>query len=171
MNTSPRILVSSCLIGKKCSYDGLDRFSEKVSGLCARYGCVDVCPEVAGGLPIPREAHEIVGGDGEDVLAGRCRVMGISGEDVSSQFIKGAERALEKAVQSGALIAILKARSPSCGRGKIYAGSFDRKLKEGNGVAAALLGQNGIPVFSEEETEAAEEKLLAIIKKNNGRRR
>ena len=155
MDMSPKILVSSCLIGKNCAYDGKNRYSGAVLALCKKYGYVDICPEVAGGLPIPREAHEINGGSGEDVLDGKCTVIAPSGEDISAYFVRGAEITLEKAVADSVTLAIMKARSPSCGSGKIYAGSFDRELKEGNGVAAALLIRNGIPVLTEEEIPEA----------------
>lgn len=156
-----KILVSSCLIGKKCAYDTRDRLSEKVLVLCEKYGYVDVCPEVSGGLPTPRQKHEIDCGSGEDVIDGKCRVTGIDGEDVSAQFIHGARIALEKAISNDITVAILKARSPSCGVGRVHSGSFDRTLKEGNGVTAALLIRNGIKVFTEEETGPAE-ALLAV---------
>lgn len=155
MDISPKIIVSSCLIGKKCAYDGKSRYSVAVHSLCEKYGYIDICPEVAGGLSIPREAHEIAGGSGEDVLDRKCKVVAPSGEDVSTYFLRGSAITLEKAITKGVTMAVMKARSPSCGSGRIYSGSFDGKLKAGNGVAAALLVRNGIPVFTEEETTKA----------------
>lgn len=110
-----------------------------------------VCPEVDGGLGTPRPPAEIRGGDGRDVLEGRARVVTQAGEDVTEEYLRGARRALERARAAGATTAILKARSPSCGRGGIYDGSFSRSLTAGDGVTAALLQRNGITVLSDEE--------------------
>jgi len=108
-----------------------------------------VCPEVDGGLGTPRPPAEIVGGDGADVLAGRARVVTVQGEDVTEAYIRGAERALRVAEQRGATRAILKARSPSCGSGNIYDGTFSKTLLAGDGVTAALLKMNGIDVATD----------------------
>jgi uncharacterized protein YbbK (DUF523 family) len=110
-----------------------------------------VCPEVDGGLGTPRPPAEIVGGDGADVLRGRARVITDEGVDVTDAYVKGAERALAAARKAGATSAILKARSPSCGVGRIYDGSFSRTLEAGDGVTAALLQANGIDVVSDED--------------------
>lgn len=110
-----------------------------------------VCPEEDGGLGTPRPAAEIVGGDGHDVLAGRARVVTRAGRDVTDAYVRGAELALEAARRAGAKTAILKARSPSCGRGCIYDGSFSRTVATGDGITAALLMQAGIEVVTEEE--------------------
>jgi uncharacterized protein YbbK (DUF523 family) len=113
-----------------------------------------VCPEVDGGLGTPRPAAEIEGGDGADVIAGRARVVTADGDDVTDAYLKGAERALAVARETGATTAILKARSPSCGEGSIYDGTFSRTLEEGDGVTAALLKAEGIDVLSDEEAGA-----------------
>lgn len=110
-----------------------------------------VCPEEDGGLATPRPAAEIRGGDGSDVLDGRARVVTEGGVDVTEAYLEGARIALERAREAGARTAILKSRSPSCGRGCIYDGSFSRTLKEGEGVTAALLEREGIQVLTEEE--------------------
>jgi uncharacterized protein YbbK (DUF523 family) len=110
-----------------------------------------VCPEVDGGLGTPRPPAEIVGGDGADVLAGRARVVTSGGADVTGAYVAGARRALAVAQESGARAAILKSRSPSCGKGGIYDGSFSRSLRAGDGVTAALLRANGIEVVTDEE--------------------
>jgi uncharacterized protein YbbK (DUF523 family) len=102
-------------------------------------------------LPTPRPAAEIVGGDGSDVLAGRARVLTRDGTDVTDAYVRGARIALEAAQKAGAATAILKARSPSCGRDLIYDGTHSRTLTAGNGVTAALLLAHGITVFTEEE--------------------
>lgn len=108
-----------------------------------------VCPEVDGGLGTPRPPAEVVGGDGADVLAGRARVVTGDGRDVTAEYLDGARKALDAARRTGASKAILKARSPSCGSGEIYDGSFSRTLAAGDGVTAALLRANGIQVVDE----------------------
>ena len=105
-----------------------------------------VCPECLAHLPIPRCPSEIVGGDGRDVLAGTARVMSRDGRDITNAFLHGARAVLEAAQRCGARRAYLKSKSPSCGVRAIYDGTFTHTLKEGKGVAAALLEQNGIEV-------------------------
>lgn len=139
------IIVSSCLVGKKCAYDGRDRLSREVVGLCGRYGFVDVCPEMAGGLPCPRERHERQG----------FRVVSESGADRTLEFIAGADKALKEADRCSARIAILKAKSPSCGKGMVYDGTFSERLVPGNGVTAEIFMRNGIKVFTEDEIGSA----------------
>lgn len=154
------VLVSSCLAGLPCSHDGRDRLNRRVRKLVLDKTGIPACPEQLGGRPTPREATELAGGDGGDVLDGKARAVTRSGLDVTGDFIRGAGRALELAKRHGCRKAILKARSPSCGRGKIYNGSFSGGLKDGNGVAAALLSREGIEVITEEEIETpdADEK-------------
>jgi uncharacterized protein YbbK (DUF523 family) len=125
--------------------------------LAARGQVVPICPEVAGGLPIPRLPAEVVGGSGEDVLAGRARVLTASGQDVTEAYIRGAEVALMSARRYGASLAVLKARSPSCGALAIYDGSHTGRVVPGQGVTAALLRQAGIQVLSEETFDLTEE--------------
>lgn len=110
-----------------------------------------VCPEEEGGLATPRPAAEIRGGDGSDVLDGRARVVTSAGVDVTEAYLQGARIALERAREAGADTAILKARSPSCGRGCVYDGTFSRTPTQGDGVTAALLQREGIKVVTEEE--------------------
>ncbi len=143
-------LVSACLMGVKCRYDGTSAREPKLLKLAKKERLVPICPEQLGGLPTPREPAWIVGDDGSDVLKGVAKVISRSGGDVTENFCRGAEEALRVAKLFGAREAILKARSPSCGCGKIREPfSFD-KLKEGDGVTAALLKKNGIKVVSEE---------------------
>ena len=146
------IIVSSCLIGEKCRYDGRSQPNEEALRLYNTGAAIPVCPECLGGLSVPRHAAEIVGGSGEDVLLGCARVIcrdeNGKAEDVTNEFVLGAYRALAAAEKCGACEAILKAKSPSCGCGLIYDGSFSGKLREGNGVAAALLLKKGISVRS-----------------------
>ncbi|MGQ9779516.1 MAG: DUF523 domain-containing protein [Bacillota bacterium] len=145
------ILVSACLLGHACRYDGGHCRHEGVLRLLAGREIVPVCPEALGGLAIPRPPAEIVGGDGQDVLAGRARVVDQTGKDVTEAFRRGAEAVLACAVSCGAKAAVLKERSPSCGVRCIYDGSFARRLRPGLGVTTALLTAYGMMVASEEE--------------------
>ncbi|MFJ2780063.1 DUF523 domain-containing protein [Kitasatospora sp. NPDC087315] len=140
------ILVSACLAGVPCRYDGRAKTSAAAVGLVEAGQAVVVCPEVAGGLATPRPAAEIVGGDGEDVLAGRARVVDVTGADCTGAFLDGARQALAAAEAAGARRALLMARSPSCGCGRIYDGTFTGALRPGDGVTAALLRRAGIEV-------------------------
>ncbi len=145
------IIMSACLCGIDCKYSGKNNYNERAYELFRSGEAILVCPEQLGGLPTPRHPAEIVGGTAEDVLNGKARVMNDHGEDVTEQFIKGAEETLKIAKASGCVKAILKAKSPSCGQGKIYSGSFNGTLVEGTGVTARLLLDNGIIVLTEED--------------------
>lgn len=144
------IIVSSCLLGEKCRYDGRSQPNDEAIRLFNKGLAVPVCPECLGGLNVPRPPAEIVGGSGEDVLSGCARVIAKAENggrlDVTNEFILGAYKALQTALECGAEEAVLKAKSPSCGCGLVYDGSFSGRLKEGSGVTAALLMKNGIKV-------------------------
>jgi uncharacterized protein YbbK (DUF523 family) len=141
-------LVSACLLGINCKYDGRNNANSKV--ICLK-DLVPVCPEQLGGQPTPRPNSEITGGSGHDVIGGLAKVIEKDGNDVTSSFIKGANEVLNIAKSLDIKEAILKARSPSCGCGKIYDGTFTRKLINGDGVTTALLKKNGIMVITEED--------------------
>lgn len=141
-----RILVSACLLGVRCRYDGGDNLAPQVVSGAAHCCLVPVCPETLGGLGTPRPPAELVGGDGTDVLAGQARVVTREGRDVTHAFLRGAEEALKVARVVGAGEAWLKARSPSCGVTCVYDGTFSRRLRPGPGVTAALLLREGIRV-------------------------
>lgn len=134
------ILVSACLLGICCRYDGGDCKSEAVIDLKNRYHLIPVCPEIYGGLTTPRDPAE----------RRSAGVFSCKGADVTAQYNKGAQAALQLANLLGCRKAVLKARSPSCGCGQIYDGSFSGILTNGKGVTAELLQQHGILVFSEE---------------------
>ena len=146
-----RVVVSACLAGVACTHEAEAKTRDWAVQLVAQGRAVLVCPEVAGGLPIPRPAAELTGGDGADVLAGRARVMSEHGEDVTEAYLAGARRACEAARTAGATLAILKARSPSCGCGAVYDGSFAGVLKDGDGVTAAALRSEGLTVANDED--------------------
>ena len=145
------VLVSACLAGRACRFDGTASHDDVVARLVAEGRAILVCPEADGGLGTPRPPAEIVGGTGRDVLEGRARVLTEAGEDVTAAYLKGAQIALAAARRGGASGAILKARSPSCGKGRIYDGTFSRSLTAGEGVTAALLEENGIEVVTDED--------------------
>ena len=135
------ILVSACLAGEPCRYNGTGYLCPEVGGLVSSGQALTVCPELLGGLAVPRSPAEIIAG----------RVVTVDGEDVTDAYQAGAQLALKLAKQAGCQTAILKARSPSCGCGKIYDGSFCGRLIPGDGVFAALLKTAGIVVQTEEE--------------------
>ena len=138
-----KILVSACLLGVPCRYDGKSKPNDRVMALGGKYELVPICPEVDGGLPIPRTSSERVGN----------RVLMRDGVDVTENYRRGALIALEQSKLNSVEFAILKARSPSCGKGKIYDGSFSGKLIDGDGVTAELLTQAGVKVITEEELD------------------
>lgn len=145
------ILVSSCLCGEKCKYSGGDNYSQAVMDYCKGREMVKVCPEVMGGLSTPRLPAEIINGTAEDVLMGKGKVVNKEGEDVTMAFIKGAKAVLELAETHHIKEAILKAHSPSCGKGKVYDGHFCGRLIEGNGLTAQLLLDAGLVVKTEKD--------------------
>ncbi|MGI5164195.1 DUF523 domain-containing protein [Spirillospora sp. CA-253888] len=151
-----RILVSSCLLGRPVRYDGAGKpvADALFEGWRAEGRLVPFCPEVAGGLPVPRPPAEIVGGDGAAVLDGTARVLADTGQDVTGAFVRGARLALDAARRAGAGIAILKEGSPSCGSRRIYDGTFSGRSTAGDGVTAALLEREGVRVFGEDELPA-----------------
>jgi len=132
-----RIAVSACLIGENCKYNGGNNYSEKVIDYIKGNEVLSVCPEVLGGLPVPRESAEIVNGI----------VSHKDGTSVDKEFRKGAKKALEIVKEQKIDLVILKSRSPSCGVNAIYDGSFSGKLISGRGVFADLLQKNGIKVI------------------------
>ncbi|MBO0657308.1 DUF523 domain-containing protein, partial [Streptomyces triculaminicus] len=136
------ILVSACLRGVPCRFDGQHKASAEIAEAVTGREVVSFCPEVAGGLPTPRRPAELVGGDGNDVLDGTARVVEDTGRDVTAEFVDGARRALAAARHRGCTEALLMPRSPSCGRGVVYDGSFAGELVPGDGVTAALLERN-----------------------------
>ncbi len=136
-----KIAVSSCLLGDNCKYNGGNNYSEKVIKFVEEHEVISVCPEVLGGLPIPRESAEIVNG-----------VVSLKdGSSVDKMFRDGAERAIRIVKENNADLVILQSRSPSCGGNTIYDGSFSGKLIPGQGVFSELLKKNGIKVIDVED--------------------
>ncbi|MGM0369462.1 MAG: DUF523 domain-containing protein [Bacillota bacterium] len=156
------ILVSACLLGDNCKYDGTNSDNQQLQAIFNEKELVKVCPEKLGGLKSPRPPAEIKGGSGEDVLRNEAQVVSKEGENLTEEFLAGARKTLEKAVDNDCKLAILKARSPSCGSKMIYDGSFSGTTKEGKGVSATLLERAGIRVFNEEnllDAKKAKEEL------------
>ena len=147
------IIVSACLCGINCKYNGGNNLDARVLKLMQEGKAIPVCPEQLGGQQTPRAPHEIVKGNGCDVLMGKARVLGSEEDDVTFEFIKGAYETLKIAEAVSASIAILKARSPSCGVSQIYDGTFSGTKRPGNGVTAQLLLSSGIKVYTEENLE------------------
>ncbi|WP_404937865.1 DUF523 domain-containing protein [Pseudomonas sp. JDS08PS003] len=158
-----KILVSRCLLGHRVRYDGgASGPFDQLAAWLQEGRVVALCPEVAGGLPTPRAAAEIPGGQGVDVLEGRAPVMTTEGEDVSAEFLSGARQALELVEKHGIRIAVLKANSPSCGNVLTYDGTFSGIKVQGEGVTAALLQRHGVQVFSELQLPEAAAVLAAL---------
>lgn len=133
------ILVSACLLGVSCRYDGKAKPVKEVIALKEKYNLIPVCAEIMGGLPTPRIPCEIKNG----------RAVNRNGEDKTDEYVRGAEEVLRLARLFGCDTAVLKARSPSCGNGEIYDGSFSGRLISGDGICAELLKANGIKIFNE----------------------
>ena len=139
------------MLGVKCRYDGKSKPNEKVLALAEKEILIPVCPEQLGGQSTPRLDAEIKGGDGSDVLDKQARVVESNGTDVTDHFVAGAEEVLKLAKLYKAKEAILKQRSPSCGSGHMYDGTFSKTIIKGDGVTTALLKRNDIHVISEED--------------------
>ena len=155
------VIISGCLLGEPVRYDGKANWQANgdLQQLQHEGRLIPFCPEVAGGLTIPRLAAEISNGDGRDVVSRRAKVVNKAGQDVTAQFLLGAKKCLSVAQKHGAQIAILKENSPSCGVNFINDGTFSGKKRAGCGVATALLRKNNICVFSEEQVNLVFELL------------
>jgi uncharacterized protein YbbK (DUF523 family) len=156
-----KILISACLVGQKVRYNGKDLLQETegFQTLKQQHELIPLCPEVAGGLSTPRPPAEIQMGDSAAVFKASGKVIATTGEDVTSEFVSGAEQALALCKEHDIHFAVLTESSPSCGRNKVYDGSFSGNKVEGIGLTAYLLEKNGIRVFSQFEIE----KLLKSL--------
>lgn len=144
-------LISACLLGIKCGWDGTDNKNDKAVELLKKEILIPVCPEQLGGLPTPRLRQEIQGGAGKDVLEKKAKVVNENGVDVTDQFVIGAEETLKIANLYQIKEFIGKSYSPSCGCSKIYDGTFSGKSIKGRGITAELLMRNGIKIKREED--------------------
>jgi uncharacterized protein YbbK (DUF523 family) len=156
-----KILVSACLTGERVRYDGksapLD--NSKFMEWKDKGGLVTFCPEMEGGLLVPRTPAEIVGGSGYNVLEGKAWIINSEGNDMTMPFIKGAERCLNLIKRFHIKYALLKEKSPSCGSHWIYDGTFNKNRIPGAGVTTALLAKNNVRIFSENEIYSLTETL------------
>jgi uncharacterized protein YbbK (DUF523 family) len=151
-----KILISACLLGRPVRYDGRGKplHDPIIERWKAEDRLIGFCPEQAGGLPTPRPPAEIEGGmNGKDVLAGRARVLEVTGRDATDEFVEGARKAVAFAHEQDCRFALLIDGSPSCGSGFIYDGSFSGARHPGFGVTAALMRNAGIEVFSDRELD------------------
>lgn len=139
-----KLLISACLLGENCKYNGGNNYTPAVETLRERFEVIPVCPEQLGGLPTPRVPSERVGG----------KVLTRDGQDVTEAFRRGAEKTLAIARAEGAARAVFQVRSPSCGCGTIYDGTFSGTLVPGKGVTAQLLEESGIKVYGGDRIEA-----------------
>ncbi len=137
------LLVSSCLMGINCKYNGQNNFSKEIINLKDRFDFILICPEVLGGLGIPREKSEVV----------NDKVMTITGVDVTDKFKNGALMALDIAMKHNCKKAILKSKSPSCGKSFIYDGTFSNTIINKDGVCAKMLKENNIEIYTEKELD------------------
>ena len=159
-----KILISACLLGERVRYHGGDAaVSDGILDRWRREGrLVPICPEVAGGLSVPRPPAEIQGAGGPGVLKGTARVVTSGGADVTDAFLTGARAGLDAALREGARVAVLKEGSPSCGSKEVYDGTFRGRRKGGPGVTAALLAEKQVRVFNEHELELAQRYIAEL---------
>lgn len=137
------LLISACLLGISCRYDSGEGKKTKIDELRQKYNLIPICPEIYGGLPTPRTPSERVGD----------KVLMRDGTDVTENYLRGAVAAYKLCRELGCAKALLKERSPSCGNGEIYDGSFSGKLVTGDGITAEYLKSRGITVFGESEVD------------------
>ena len=145
-----KILVSSCLLGINSRYDGKNSLNEKVLSLKKTYELIPICPEQMGGLTTPRSPSEII----------KDRVINKDGIDVTKNYLDGSKAALSIALENDCKYAILKSKSPACGKGVIYDGSFTNELIQGNGTLVSVLLKNNIEVYSEDEIDELINRLI-----------
>ncbi len=152
-----KVLISACLLGRPVRYDGQDnRLDDRLlQRWIKQQRVVPICPEMSGGLAVPRAPAEIAGEDGFAVIAGQAGVMDSNGQDVTEQFIAGANKVLALCRLHHIRVAILVESSPSCGSSTIHDGTFSGIKKPGSGVTAACLRQHGVKVFNQFEVANA----------------
>ncbi|AYD39791.1 DUF523 domain-containing protein [Clostridium fermenticellae] len=143
------VLVSACLCGINCKYNGKNNLDTEVMRTLDKEKIIPICPEQLGGLTTPRQPHEIKNGTGKDVLKGMARLISINGDNSTDKFIRGAFETYNICKNFNVSFAVLKSKSPSCGCGKIYDGTFSNTLIDGNGVTAQLLIDNNIKIINE----------------------
>ena len=154
-----KVLVSACLLGKNCRYNGGHSRISELDELDVDF--IPVCPEEAGNLGTPRPAAEMQESS-ENILKGHARILTNDGNDVTEQFIQGAKKSLEEGLTSGAEVAILESHSPSCGVGEVYDGSFTHSLTDGNGIFSHLCRESGITCISSDDSNQIKKTLKKL---------
>ena len=155
-----KILISACLLGKNCRYNGGHSQLTQLEEIDVEW--IPVCPEESGGLGTPRPSAEMQE-NAETILNGKGKIITNKGKNVTSEFIQGAEKSLQLGLGAEVKIAVLKSKSPSCGIGKIYDGSFTKTLKTGNGIFAHLCHENDIACIPSDNINQIK-KTLAKLK-------
>ena len=143
MNKKPKLLISECLCGVPCRYDGKGNYIDKIEVLKEYYELVPVCPEVLGGLSTPRDPAERQGN----------RICTANGTDVTDEFLRGAQLTVDIALKHGCKEALMKAKSPSCGYKRIYDGTFSRSLTDGHGCTIEALLEKNLSIYTEDDIE------------------
>lgn len=151
-----KVLISACLLGNNCRYNGGHSQLNELNKLDVEW--IPVCPEESGGLGTPRPSAEMQG-SAEDILNGKGKVLTNKGKNVTQEFIRGADKSLQSGLEVGVKTAILKSKSPSCGIGKIYDGSFTITLKTGDGIFAHLCHENDIECISSDNINQIKKTL------------
>jgi uncharacterized protein YbbK (DUF523 family) len=144
------IIISACLLGRECRYNGSHSKISTLASLDVEF--IPVCPEEAGKLGTPRPAAELTSSV-KAVMSGHGKILTEMGDDVTSQFLNGSKKELSKLKLSNAKVAILKSRSPSCGYGHVYDGSFTGNLRKGNGIFSQMCEDEGVKVISSDHIE------------------
>ena len=147
-----KIAVSACLVGKNTKYNGKNNYNENVINYLKDKEYILICPEVTGGLPTPRQPSEII----------KDKVINKKNEDVTFNFITGANKTIKLLLSENVDTVILKSNSPSCGYGKIYDGTFLGNLIDGNGVFAELALKHNIKIYTEKDIENMIKKVTNI---------
>lgn len=154
------ILISACLCGVNCRHDGFIIENKLLKKLVSMRKAIPLCPEVLGGRGVPREPAEIIGGTAEDVINGKAKVIDASGKDITNEIITGVLYVVGAVKKMGIKSAILKTKSPTCGMGKIFDGTFSGKLIDGNGILAEALLKEHIKVYTEDNYSSLVDELL-----------
>ena len=159
-----KILISACLVGERVRYDGKKMsINSPILAQWLKDGrLVSFCPEVAGGMPVPRPPAEIQSGDGGDVLNGKAKIMNSERVDVTDHFLQGTRRVIQFLENNTIKMAVLKSLSPACSVHGIYDGSFSRKIRSGVGILAAFLQDYPVQLFNENQLESAFQYLQKL---------
>lgn len=154
------ILISACLCGVNCRYDGFIIENKLLKKLVIMNKAIPLCPEVLGGRGVPREPAEIIGGTADDVINGKAKIIDLSGKDITNEILTGVLYVVSAVKKMGIKSAILKTKSPTCGMGKIFDGTFSGKLIEGNGILTEALLKENIKVYTEDNCLSLVNELL-----------